>query len=190
MDFEHSTQARSWIFTSQSLAECREQKLQLENESSSLVESSCSSVSSSSPKARNFASGFHRRFQKVRNELPKLVLKKKKTRDQDELTGGGKRCGGHLEAVEHTHPKQLSFEEQEIIIRFHSNQICKLVGPSALCPQLRRSDKVVSTAIMFFRRFYLSNNIMEFNCRRMATAAAFLACKVEEERINVSPFLS
>lgn len=61
-----------------------------------------------------------------------------------------------------------------------------LVGPTALLPELRTSVTVLSTAIMLFRRFYLSNSILYFNPRKMAAACALFAAKSEEEKIEVS----
>jgi hypothetical protein len=59
------------------------------------------------------------------------------------------------------------------------------VGPYALLPELRRSQKVLSTAIVFFRRFFLSNSVIECNPRKIAAAAALFAAKAEEEKIEV-----
>ena len=70
-------------------------------------------------------------------------------------------------------------------MQFHAHQIQTLVGPYALLPELRRSQKVLSTAIILFRRFFLSNSVVEFNPRKIATASAFFAAKLEEEKIEV-----
>ena len=86
----------------------------------------------------------------------------------------------------------LSVRDQETLVQFHAHQIQTLVGPHALVTELRRSQKVLSTAVVLFRRFFLSNSVIEFNPRKIATAAAFLAAKLEEERVEVSfrgPFL-
>ena len=79
----------------------------------------------------------------------------------------------------------LSIRDQETLVQFHAHQIQSLVGPYAILPELRRSQKVLSTAIILFRRFFLSNSVVEFNPRKIATAAAFFAAKVEEEKIEV-----
>ena len=79
----------------------------------------------------------------------------------------------------------LSVRDQEILVQFHAHQIQALVGPHALLPELRRSQKVLSTAIILFRRFFLSNSVVEFNPRKIATAAAFFAAKLEEEKVEV-----
>lgn len=162
MEFEKSTQARSWLFTKESLSQCREHRAKLDAPSNKVE-------LPTAKKVRKVASGFDRRFQKA-------------TINQDDKSLLKTRC---YEEDPASLPSTLSLEEQEVVLRFHANQICKLVGPAALFPELRRSPKVVSTAIMLFRRFYLSNNVLDFDCRHAATAAALLGCKVEEERVQV-----
>ncbi|CAJ1949442.1 unnamed protein product [Cylindrotheca closterium] len=74
--------------------------------------------------------------------------------------------------------------DQETLVHFHAHQIQRLIGPNAIFPELQRSSSVLSTAIMLFRRFYLSNSIVDFHPRAMAAASALLAVKVDCE-----PFL-
>jgi hypothetical protein len=151
MDFNRSTQARSWLFDEDSLAACRER---------AAVEAS--SANENKPRVRKFASGFHSRFSKecegspVANEL-------------------------HSSSV-----PTLSPADKETLVRFHAHQIQALVGPTALLAELCTSETVLSSAIMYFRRFYLSNCILDINPRKMAAACAFFAAKAEEERIDVS----
>jgi hypothetical protein len=52
--------------------------------------------------------------------------------------------------------------------------------------ELCTSETVLSSALMYFRRFYLSNCILDINPRKMAAACAFFAAKAEEERVDVS----
>jgi len=61
-----------------------------------------------------------------------------------------------------------------------------LVGPHAILPSLVRSPEILATAVMFFRRFYLSNSVLDFAPRKIAVAAAFLAAKVEDQKVEVS----
>lgn len=72
------------------------------------------------------------------------------------------------------------------MIHFHAHQIQSLVGPGALLAELRTNSTVLSTAIMLFRRFYLSNSIIEVSPRKMAVASAFFAAKVEDQKVEVS----
>ena len=146
MDFDRSSQAKSWLFDEQSLQACRAHS------------TAPHEVDVRKPRVttvRKFASGFHRS-----SSYPKICNP----------------CTTDL----------LDPEEQEGLIRFHAHQMQTLVGPTAILPELRTSVTVLSTAIMLFRRFYLSNSILYFNPRKMAAACAFFAAKSEEEKIEVS----
>jgi cyclin H len=81
----------------------------------------------------------------------------------------------------------MTANDQEILVHFHAHQIQRLIGPNAIFPQLRRGASVLSTAIMLFRRFYLSNSVVDFHPRNIAAASALLAVKADcEQRIPVS----
>lgn len=71
--------------------------------------------------------------------------------------------------------------DQETLVHFHAHQIQRLIGPNAIFPQLKRNATVLSTAIMLFRRFYLSNSVIDFHPRALAAASALLAAKVDCE---------
>jgi cyclin H len=150
MDFNRSTQARSWLFDEDSIAACRER---------AAVEAS---ANINEPRVRKFASGFHSRFSKEREGSPTVS-----------------------ELPRSTFPT-LSPNDKETLVRFHAHQIQALVGPTAILSELCTTETVLSSAIMFFRRFYLSNCILDINPRKMAAACAFFAAKAEEERIDVS----
>lgn len=76
----------------------------------------------------------------------------------------------------------ISPEDQETLIHFHAHQIQKLIGPNAIFPMLKRGASVLSTAIMLFRKFYLSNSVIDFHPRNIAAASALLAVKTDCER--------
>ena len=74
-----------------------------------------------------------------------------------------------------------------MLLQFHCEQMSTLIGPCPLLStELMRSDSVLSTAITFLRRFYLSNSVIDISPRKIAVASAFLAAKVEEEKVEVS----
>lgn len=174
MDFNRSTQARSWLFDTETLALCRKHRLSMEV---SGVNNVSLPESMKSKRPRKFASGFNGQ---IKNRTSNLL------HSLERLLGDDTSHRKRLAADNDLAVPKLSLAEQETILRFHANQICKLVGPTALYPELRRSSKVLSTAIMLFRRFYLSNNVLDFDCRHVATAAALLASKVEPEgRVEV-----
>ena len=76
----------------------------------------------------------------------------------------------------------ISPEDQETLVHFHAHQIQKLIGPNAIFPMLKRGASVLSTAIMLFRKFYLSNSVIDFHPRNIAAASALLAVKTDCER--------
>ncbi|TNN53020.1 Cyclin-H [Liparis tanakae] len=48
---------------------------------------------------------------------------------------------------------------------------------------------VVGTAIMYFRRFYLNNSIMEYHPRIIMLTCAYLSCKVDEFNVSSTQFV-
>ena len=78
-------------------------------------------------------------------------------------------------------PARMTSTDQEMIIHFHAHHIHRLVGPSAIYPELRRTTSTLSTAVMLFRRFYLSNSVIDFPAHAIGAASALLAVKVDCE---------
>lgn len=147
MDFNMSTQAKSWTFDEESLSACKQRAVATEVESSTGI----------AGRVRKFASGFHRQYQQNHSEVEKKSA-----------------C-----------TTEISCRDQEILVQFHAHQIQFLVGPTAILTDLRTSETVLSTAITFFRRFYLSNSIVEVSPRKISAACAFFAAKVEDEKVEV-----
>jgi hypothetical protein len=157
MDFERSTQARSWLFDRKTLSLCRQQRTGGASSSDKVV-----------TRVRNFASGFDRRIKSVNSSTSSKASLKRQN-------------------IAPTSSK-LSEMEEEVLIRFHANQIQALVGPRAIYRELRRNSNVLASAVLLFKRFYLSNSILDFDCRHVAVASALLASKVEpDETIQVRP---
>lgn len=48
---------------------------------------------------------------------------------------------------------------------------------------------VVGTAVMYFRRFYLNNSLMEYHPRTIMLICAYLSCKVDEFNVSSSQFV-
>mmetsp|Transcript_23640 Transcript_23640/g.55997 ORF Transcript_23640/g.55997 Transcript_23640/m.55997 type:complete len:495 (+) Transcript_23640:97-1581(+) len=118
-----------------------------------------SKTKSGKPRVRKFACGYHGRTTES--------TATRNIRDKP-----------HATALSST----ISPEDQEILIHFHAHQIQKLIGPNAIFPVLKRGASVLSTAIMLFRKFYLSNSVINFHPRHIATASALLAVKTDCER--------
>lgn len=162
LDFDKSTQAKYWMFDEESLRVCREQ--------------ACTSVGDSSggggksnrdgtPRVRKAASGYY-------------------NRNNHKGKQNGKTTTGTItpSSTAYTLGSSLTPQDQELLVHFHAHQIQRLIGPNATFPALRRSASVLSTAIMLFRRFYLSNSVIDFHPRKIAAASALLACKADCER--------
>lgn len=188
MDFESSTQSKSWIFDEESLARCKEQ--------ASIIEEPWNRNANTAPRVRKFASGFaSRRQQQLKQSLDSASgaddygaapgesafrsVRPYETNYEKSLL---------IPVLQHGSPQSsLSASDQDILVHFHAHQIQRLVGPSALLPELQRSASVLSTAITLFRRFYLSNSVIDFHPRNVAAASALLAVKVDcEPKLEVS----
>ena len=156
------------MFDESSLMECRRQA----SVSVAAEKSICLK-----PGIRKFASGFgQRKNQNSRKEQTDLNLNNCPTIDNFVSGNPQSRATQSLCPV-----------DQEILVHFHSHQIQRLIGPNAIFPELRRSACTLSTAIMLFRRFYLSNSVIDFHPRNMAAASALLAVKVDcENKLEVS----
>lgn len=59
---------------------------------------------------------------------------------------------------------------------------------NAFKPAMPKS--VVGTALMYFRRFYLNNSVMEFHPRTIMLTCAYLSCKVDEFNVSSSQFVA
>lgn len=169
MDFDCSTQARSWLFSESTLLECRKQA----------VKKSTGPSSSGVARVRKFASGFRRRHLDAEmHPVPPRF---------SPVTCGSRK---DLEGIEDTWfscpSESISWNEQESLVRYHAHHLRMLIGPSAVLRGLVRNSSVLATAITLLRRFYLSNSVMEFDPWTMAVASAFLAAKLEDARVEVS----
>lgn len=151
MDFDTSSQARSWLFDSSTLVQCRQKALTEQPKGSN-----------GGARVRSFASGFHSRHAGTEENLDPP------------------------HANRNMISSALSVEEQEMLVRYHAQQIGQLIGPVAVVRGLVRNSTVQATAIMLFRRFYISNSVLHFEPRRLAVASAYLASKIEEQRVEVS----
>ncbi|GLD99422.1 hypothetical protein PINS_up008141 [Pythium insidiosum] len=74
----------------------------------------------------------------------------------------------------------LTPEQERVVCQFYEDQI------QESCNQFfRTSDKVKCCAVMLFKRFYLSNSVMEFHPKYLAPTAIYVAGKVEEQYTHV-----
>lgn len=78
--------------------------------------------------------------------------------------------------------------EELAVVEFYCTKIQETVRLPAF-ERLHRDDKVEATAVTFFRRFYLSNSVMEFDPKVLVPTAVLLAMKCEgtmsgDDKIN------
>lgn len=78
------------------------------------------------------------------------------------------------------------FTQPEITLLhlFFSNYICK-IGQ-----KLKLKQRVIATACVFFKRFYLDGSFVTHDPRTVAVTVLFLACKSEECRVNADDMVS
>jgi len=82
------------------------------------------------------------------------------------------------------HP-YLTPQEEAVLVSFYASKLPNLIGPAAEVPRLRRDSKVLATAAMLYRRFFLSNSVMLHDPKNIMVAAAFLAAKVEDATVDI-----
>lgn len=159
MDYHRSTQARSWTFDEDSLSACKQRAVAATDNAVKTLANGGISQSIKDPMnvVQKFASGFHQRCRAIQSPDSSIAYM----------------------------PSNVSVGDHELLVQFHAHQIQTLIGPTAIMRELRTSETVLSTAIIFFRRFFLSNTVLLIHPRNIAVACAFLAAKVEEERIQV-----
>jgi cyclin H len=74
----------------------------------------------------------------------------------------------------------LSLDQEKLMREFYEAKV------QESCTQLfRSSDKVKCCAVMLYKRFYLSNSVMEFHPKFIVPTVIYVAGKVEEQYINV-----
>lgn len=80
----------------------------------------------------------------------------------------------------------LKRHEEDALLRHYEKRLldfCNIFKPAM-------PKSVVGTAIMYFRRFYLNNSIMEYHPRVIMLTCAYLSCKVEEFNVSSSQFVA
>ncbi|KAF0713847.1 hypothetical protein AaE_011695 [Aphanomyces astaci] len=93
----------------------------------------------------------------------------------------------------------LTDHEEAMVVDFYQVQVqntCTTVfktsdkvkvshDPSSSCFSLTRSSTAQAAAVLLFKRFYLSNSIMEFHPKYIGATCIYVAGKVEEQYISV-----
>ncbi|XP_071338805.1 cyclin-H [Trachinotus anak] len=79
----------------------------------------------------------------------------------------------------------LERHEEDVLFRHYEKRLLDFCN--AFKPAMPKS--VVGTAIMYFRRFYLNNSIMEYHPRIIMLTCAYLSCKVDEFNVSSTQFV-
>ncbi|KAJ8006116.1 hypothetical protein DPEC_G00124910 [Dallia pectoralis] len=79
----------------------------------------------------------------------------------------------------------LDAGEEDVLFRHYEKRLLDFCN--AFKPTMPKS--VVGTAIMYFRRFYLNNSLMEYHPRTIMLTCAYLSCKVDEFNVSSSQFV-
>ncbi|KAK5871337.1 hypothetical protein PBY51_004222 [Eleginops maclovinus] len=79
----------------------------------------------------------------------------------------------------------LERHEEDVLFRHYERRMLDFCN--AFKPAMPKS--VVGTGIMYFRRFYLHNTIMEYHPRIIMLTCAYLSCKVEEFNVSSTQFV-
>ncbi|KAJ1454140.1 hypothetical protein M885DRAFT_618383 [Pelagophyceae sp. CCMP2097] len=80
----------------------------------------------------------------------------------------------------------LQAADEVQLLRWYQVQMQKLVGRGAAQKRLRRSHKVAATAIVLYKRFYLSHSVLECEPMEFALCCIFVAGKLEDEFLSAT----
>ncbi|XP_061672714.1 cyclin-H isoform X3 [Syngnathoides biaculeatus] len=79
----------------------------------------------------------------------------------------------------------LDRHEEDVLFRHYERRLLDFC--SVFKPAMPKS--VIGTAIMYFRRFYMNNSLMEYHPRIIMLTCAYLACKVDEFNVSSGQFV-
>ncbi|XP_038125729.1 cyclin-H [Cyprinodon tularosa] len=93
-----------------------------------------------------------------------------------------------LESGKHAVSEALFLEryEEDAVFRHYERRLLDFC--IAFKPVMPKS--VVGTALMYFRRFYLNNSVMDYHPRIIMLTCAYLSCKVDEFNVSSTQFVA
>ncbi|KAJ8663732.1 hypothetical protein O0I10_000005 [Lichtheimia ornata] len=83
---------------------------------------------------------------------------------------------------ENQDPQYLSIEEELALCRFYEKQL------QSICRHFKFTDAVMATAMVYMKRFFLYNSIMDYHPKDILLTCLFLSTKSESERISIDQF--
>ncbi|KAL4087249.1 hypothetical protein PRIC1_013146 [Phytophthora ramorum] len=172
-----STHFNNWVFSAEELARVRrlqhvktKRALRLERGETQKVEA----AAASSRKARSFSALIPRSSTAVRDAFD--------WNDEVNMDLSTEEEAEEKANLQLTPLLEFLNLEQEALLRaFYEEKIQE----SCSAQFLRTSDKVKCCAMLLFKRFYLSNSVMEFHPKFLVPTAIYVAGKVEEQYMSV-----
>ncbi|KAI9498699.1 cyclin-like protein [Zychaea mexicana] len=79
--------------------------------------------------------------------------------------------------------KYLSVDDELVLCRFFESQL------QGICSHFKFPDVVMATAVIYMKRFYLHNTVMDYHPKDVLLTCLFLATKSEGERISIEQFV-
>eukprot|EP00899_Mesostigma_viride_P025841 jgi/Mesvir1/6441/Mv19524-RA.1 len=76
----------------------------------------------------------------------------------------------------------LSVEEEVLLRKYYEHKI------QAVTAAFNFPRKIQSTALIYFKRFYLRRSVMEYHPKAIMLTCVYLACKTEESYVSVEEF--
>lgn len=74
----------------------------------------------------------------------------------------------------------LTEQEEGLLLAHYVQKLCHVAA------NLKLPKKVLSTAVTFLKRFYISVNVMEYDPQQMVLVCLYLSCKVEDSYISAT----
>lgn len=182
MSYLHrSTHLNNWIFTQEELILVRDLRTIKSQTTSSKHHASRSGGNAAEKEGAAFLG--RRQARSFAALIPKSTLAIPNVNDWNDETDLKKAKDFAVEASkEAAFDTSLlpSLEEEKTLVEFYESKV------QESCTQLfRTSEKVKSSAIQLFKRFYLSNSVAEFHPKYLVPTVIYVAAKVEEQYISV-----
>ncbi|CCF60561.1 hypothetical protein KAFR_0K02070 [Kazachstania africana CBS 2517] len=109
-----------------------------------------------------------RATQKIEEDMKKFIGSQTLTNDELNITS--------------TKAIPLTMEEELKLVNFYTQKV------KVISQHLNLPTEVTATAIVFFKKFFIENSVMEFDPKELVHTTIFLACKSENYFISVDSF--
>ncbi|KAI8365884.1 cyclin-like protein [Choanephora cucurbitarum] len=111
----------------------------------------------------------------IRNKSTEAAISRVRRNLQEEINE-------HTNTTEHIERDYLSAKEEHALCSFYEIQL------QAMSKHCHFSNLVMATAVIYMKRFYLHNTVMDYHPKDVFLTCLFLATKSESERISIDDF--